>query len=165
MSGKTQNRRWFLAKVTAAVLALPGVAYVVARVAKRREDSAFADAGPVADLPPGKWLLVPIELVQRNSLWTTRTNRSVLVRRSPDRPEEVKVLSPICPHLGCTIVCYPKSTHFTCPCHGGSFDLDGRLVSGPPRRDMDFLDGEIREGRLWVRWRHFTPGTRERQPA
>jgi cytochrome b6-f complex iron-sulfur subunit len=40
-------------------------------------------------------------------------------------------LSLICTHEGC-IVSYVPSSGFLCPCHRGSFDMNGNVTGGPP---------------------------------
>lgn len=42
-----------------------------------------------------------------------------------------KALSLICTHNGCTVR-YLGSTGFACPCHGGTFDINGNVTGGPP---------------------------------
>ncbi len=45
-------------------------------------------------------------------------------------------LSLTCTHQGCTV--QPAANgEFHCPCHGAVYDAQGRVVSGPARRDLD----------------------------
>jgi len=37
-----------------------------------------------------------------------------------------------CTHQGCTVGYSSSSAKITCPCHGGVFDLNGNVLSGPP---------------------------------
>jgi len=41
-----------------------------------------------------------------------------------------------CPHLGCTLQYAEASGQFRCPCHGSVFDLSGRWLSGPAKKDL-----------------------------
>ena len=41
-------------------------------------------------------------------------------------------LSAACTHNGCTVTYSGTSSHFVCPCHGGTYDTGGNVVSGPP---------------------------------
>ncbi|MBI5507276.1 MAG: Rieske (2Fe-2S) protein [Deltaproteobacteria bacterium] len=64
-----------------------------------------------------------------------------------------------CPHLGCTV--RRTTTGFRCPCHGARFDPEGRVVSGPARRALDWFAVETGpDGQLWVdRSRATEPGS------
>ena len=46
--------------------------------------------------------------------------------------EGFRVLSNICPHLGCRVHWEADARRFLCPCHMGVFDAEGTAVSGPP---------------------------------
>lgn len=67
----------------------------------------------------------------------------------------LRVLSTVCPHLGCAIAWREEQRQFVCPCHVGIFAANGSLVSGPPPRGMDELESRIEAGRLEVRYRYF----------
>jgi cytochrome b6-f complex iron-sulfur subunit len=45
-------------------------------------------------------------------------------------------LSRVCTHLGCLVKYHPEKQIFICPCHGGTFDLEGNVISGPPPRPL-----------------------------
>jgi glycine/D-amino acid oxidase-like deaminating enzyme/nitrite reductase/ring-hydroxylating ferredoxin subunit len=51
----------------------------------------------------------------------------------------IKALNPICTHAGCVVNFNPVEQSWDCPCHGGRFDLDGRVISGPPQKDLEVL--------------------------
>ena len=38
----------------------------------------------------------------------------------------------LCPHYGCRVAWDAAKRQYRCPCHEGTFDEDGRPVSGPP---------------------------------
>lgn len=46
----------------------------------------------------------------------------------------VYALNLICTHLGCTINVTP--TELICPCHGSSFDRQGRVLKGPADKPL-----------------------------
>jgi menaquinol-cytochrome c reductase iron-sulfur subunit len=49
---------------------------------------------------------------------------------------EVAVFDPHCTHLGCPLAWSSGAGSFVCPCHGGSFNAAGEVLSGPPPRSM-----------------------------
>jgi glycine/D-amino acid oxidase-like deaminating enzyme/nitrite reductase/ring-hydroxylating ferredoxin subunit len=55
--------------------------------------------------------------------------KKVAVYRAADGT--VKRLSPVCPHLGCTVAWNGAEQTWDCPCHGSRFTGAGELMSGP----------------------------------
>ncbi len=50
--------------------------------------------------------------------------------------EKVCAFSAKCTHEGCTVTYLPGQSVIWCPCHDGRFDLNGRVLSGPPPRPL-----------------------------
>ena len=50
---------------------------------------------------------------------------------------ELRALDAKCTHEGCTVQYVPGDSLIWCACHNGKFDLDGRVLSGPPPRPLD----------------------------
>ena len=46
---------------------------------------------------------------------------------------EIRALSSVCTHMGCTLHYRPDWQDLRCPCHGASFDLSGQLANGRDR--------------------------------
>jgi cytochrome b6-f complex iron-sulfur subunit len=44
--------------------------------------------------------------------------------------------SRVCTHLGCLVKYHRERQEFICPCHAGTFDLDGNVLSGPPPKPL-----------------------------
>ncbi len=56
-----------------------------------------------------------------------------------------------CTHLGCRFNFDPLSRTFRCPCHGSVFDLRGKRLKGPAKRDLEKLPlAEKRNGDIQV---------------
>ena len=47
--------------------------------------------------------------------------------------------SAICTHLGCIIRWLPDKGEFLCPCHGGRFAADGKVLGGPPPKPLQTI--------------------------
>lgn len=79
-------------------------------------------------------------------------------------PQQLSVLSAVCPHLGCFIDFTGKQ--FLCPCHDSGFEPSGkRLSGGKAKRDMDALAWEIVDGRVRITWARFAQDTAEKIPT
>lgn len=56
-----------------------------------------------------------------------------------------------CTHLSCAVVPDPSSGKFHCPCHNGWFDIrTGSPLAGPPRRPLERILLEMRDGNLYA---------------
>jgi nitrite reductase/ring-hydroxylating ferredoxin subunit len=42
-----------------------------------------------------------------------------------------------CAHLGCPVRFVEAAGNFICPCHGGVYDFEGKVIGGPPVRPLD----------------------------
>lgn len=112
---------------------------------------AWVSAGQLDDFDVGEPRLV---LLQRDVTdgWVSGPQEvaAYVVRET----EEAVVAFDIhCTHLGCPLAFSSGSATFLCPCHGGSFDVQGDVLSGPPPRPMiqyetRVVDGEVQVGRL-----------------
>jgi cytochrome b6-f complex iron-sulfur subunit len=49
---------------------------------------------------------------------------------------ELRAFSAICTHLGCIVQWMKDEGIFLCPCHGGKFDPNGNVISGPPPKPL-----------------------------
>jgi glycine/D-amino acid oxidase-like deaminating enzyme/nitrite reductase/ring-hydroxylating ferredoxin subunit len=54
-----------------------------------------------------------------------------------DSKGKVIALSPVCTHAGCIVNFNSAERSWDCPCHGGRFDTSGRVLSGPPQKDLE----------------------------
>jgi Rieske Fe-S protein len=87
-------------------------------------------AGKVDDLKPNSGKIVKFG------------NKPALLVRTTDT--EWKAFSAICTHLNCTVQYQDSSRQIWCACHNGTYDLHGRVVSGPPPRPLDVLAVRVR---------------------
>jgi Rieske Fe-S protein len=62
-------------------------------------------------------------------------SRPVLLIRVSDG--EWRAFSALCTHLDCTVQYQPQRRQIWCACHNGLYDLNGRVVSGPPPRPLE----------------------------
>lgn len=46
-------------------------------------------------------------------------------------------LSAVCTHLGCIVKWINDKDEFLCPCHGGRFSNEGKVLGGPPPKPLE----------------------------
>lgn len=58
------------------------------------------------------------------------------------------VLSPICTHQGCTVDI--QGPRLVCPCHGSTYDREGRVLRGPAPRALTRAGVQLSDGVLII---------------
>lgn len=58
---------------------------------------------------------------------------SIVINR---RDKGFIAFSKVCTHLGCLVVYDEGKKLMLCPCHAGTFDLEGNVISGPPPKPL-----------------------------
>ena len=56
-----------------------------------------------------------------------------------DKEGIITALNPVCTHAGCIVNFNDKEKSWDCPCHGGRFDLEGKVLCGPPRENLQHI--------------------------
>jgi cytochrome b6-f complex iron-sulfur subunit len=91
--------------------------------------------GAPSDFAPG----VDERFKQSHQIWVVRA------------PGKLFALYAKCTHLGCTPNWMAAENKFQCPCHGSSYDMEGRNFEGPAPRPMDRAQVELdAEGQIVV---------------
>jgi len=55
-----------------------------------------------------------------------------------------KAFEGVCTHLNCTVQYQESTRQIWCACHNGFYDLNGKVVSGPPPRPLEEYAVHIR---------------------
>ncbi len=63
---------------------------------------------------------------------------------------ELFALSPVCTHLGCLVSWHRPKGRFLCPCHGGQYDMEGKVVKGPPPAPLNRLPMKVEGGKVYI---------------
>ncbi len=150
--------------LVSATLAIPLVRFVTFPLRVREDETSWSDVGKIDEFVS---LAEPVARtidVQRTDGWRSSTAQDG-VYVVPVGSGKLKVLSSVCPHLGCAVRWIDKKDRFICPCHGGTFTRTGAYVSGPPLRAMDELESKIENGVLKVRLQHFRQLAATKEPV
>ena len=72
---------------------------------------------------------------------------ALLLVRTPDG---VNALSAICTHLGCIVEWDSAKREILCPCHAGTFDQKGNVLSGPPPKALPGYQVDVINDKVYV---------------
>ncbi|MBA3914110.1 MAG: ubiquinol-cytochrome c reductase iron-sulfur subunit [Acidobacteriales bacterium] len=137
------------------ILVVPVLRYVLYPIHANAKGREWSEVGDVSEFAGSNPVRKTITFTQRDGWREVVSSQSVYVSRGGDG--QLKVISAICPHLGCSVSWQANTDKFVCPCHGGVFKSDGENVSGPPPRAMDALTTQVKGGKLQVYFRYFRP--------
>jgi Rieske Fe-S protein len=140
----------------AGALGAPLVRFVLAPLAGRASRARVRlDLGPASAFDAtreGK--AGPHEVILDRALedayMTRRVKERVLIVRDAGAPSGLAALSPTCSHLGCGVAWSAERNAFLCPCHGGVYAADGKVLGGPPPRPLGRLPLVVEGGRVRV---------------
>jgi menaquinol-cytochrome c reductase iron-sulfur subunit len=157
-----------LGGVITAVVALPIVGFGVLP-AFRDQVSFVVDLGPTDNFPEGDWIEVQYlydPAVGEVSRQTSFVRYNGMFEERPS----YTLISNRCVHLGCPVQASgPREddqrkevqvndlrvtqtpllpANFSCPCHGGAYDIEGNRTAGPPVRALDRFKFDIVDGHL-----------------
>jgi menaquinol-cytochrome c reductase iron-sulfur subunit len=137
-----------------ALLSVPLIRFALFPLIRRTTE---LKSSPVGEIGEYSFLTEPVRRTIQIELidgWRKATSEKV-VYVTKDNQGQLRVLTSICPHLGCTVPWNKGKKQFVCPCHGGTFAADGTRVSGPSLRGMDALETSVQDGQLLVRFQYF----------
>lgn len=137
---------WAAVALVTALIATPVLGYLVGPLFRRRPRGDIR-LGEVDGLPLDRPERVDFVVRERDGWVVVGGRRSAWVVR---RADGIQVFDPRCTHLGCAYHWDESHDQFICPCHGGVYDVDGRVVSGPPPRALDTYPTRVEAGVLYI---------------
>lgn len=75
-------------------------------------------------------------------------NTPAIIINVPDKG--YVAVSRVCTHLGCLVQYDKKGKRLICPCHAGEFDLEGKVLSGPPPKPLETIPLKVEGGNLLI---------------
>jgi Rieske Fe-S protein len=139
MKAMQPDRRSALAKLVMGGVALIGAGFtgligLVATPRARATERRWRRAVSMSDLPKDQPIAAVLVEPHADGWYETRKQTVIFIDRDGDG---YRALSAVCQHLGCRVKWEDSSRQFRCPCHGGVYDRDGRVVSGPPPAPLE----------------------------
>jgi Rieske Fe-S protein len=98
-------------------------------------------AGTTAELKPNEPVARILSLSRVDGWYRERARETVFLVW--DGADTVRAMSATCTHLGCQVQWDGEGKAFKCPCHGGVFAADGKVMAGPPPRPLDRIEARI----------------------
>lgn len=86
-------------------------------------------AGMNAELPPNSSKIIKFG------------RKPVILIKTEDN--QLKALSASCTHLDCIVQYKQDTKQIWCACHNGTYDLNGRNISGPPPKPLEEYDVKV----------------------
>jgi cytochrome b6-f complex iron-sulfur subunit len=133
---ETLERRGVLAWMVRGFLSLwglgagvLGIAFLRAPESRRRASEGQVRCGSFSSLAVGE------------ARFVRHRTEPIFVLRATET--QVLALPAVCTHLHCILKWDAKTATFLCPCHAGSFDRNGNVISGPPTRPLVPYRAEI----------------------
>ena len=133
-------------------VALPVVGMSVAPILETPEET-WEKVGDKGEFSPDVYR--PVVTTIRSGIGEAGKT-TVYVRQGTEEldedPNEYIAVSTRCAHLGCPVRFVRAAGIFSCPCHGGAYDFEGKVIGGPPVRPLDRFqtrvadDGQVEVG-------------------
>ncbi len=127
------SRRTVLARLLGGTLVMPTLGSLACR------------GGAVADRPTGPHVSLVLSRVPDEGRVEIDVDGNPIEVRRSGRTLEARSL--LCPHMGCRVAWVDVEQRYHCPCHGGRFDREGRVLAGAPTRSLHsapvYLDGDV----------------------
>lgn len=150
------------------VVTVPALGFAVlpAFVGQEYED---IDLGPLENFPAGQFVIAKFRSKQDEPEDVSRRTAYIRNNGMTQKGEpSFTIISNRCVHLGCPVqpqglveeakkvdtesgtveLAGVDPSGFSCPCHGGAYNIEGDRTQGPPVRALDRYAYSIREGRL-----------------
>jgi menaquinol-cytochrome c reductase iron-sulfur subunit len=166
VEGETVTRRRFMegtalaaGGIASAAFGLPALGFALGPIFEDSTKELWQDVGPEADFDEQTYVQRVINIAPqigeagKTTIYVRKAGEADV---SPsDREQHIEPLpfvaiSTRCAHLGCPVRYIQASKRFVCPCHGGVYDVQGKVDGGPPVRPLDRFYTRVRGGRVEV---------------
>jgi Rieske Fe-S protein len=126
-----------LGGVAGLAVLLPTVGFALAPLFEEQGD-VWEGVGPFSEFDTETYKSVVITPVP--GIGEAGKTTAYVRRGRPDLEENENgfvAISTRCAHLGCPVRYVEAAGNFICPCHGGVYDFEGKVIGGPPVRPLD----------------------------
>jgi Rieske Fe-S protein len=138
--------------IASAAFLLPALGFALGPVLEDTSRENWQSVGPEDDFNEITYVPRVINIAPelgdpgKTTVYVRRFDPRRDSKRNEDQP--YVAVSTRCAHLGCPVRYIQASQKFVCPCHGGVYDFQGKVVGGPPVRPLDRFYTRVRSGRV-----------------
>jgi quinol---cytochrome c reductase iron-sulfur subunit, bacillus type len=153
--GETVTRRRFMTgvahtsgAVAASAFILPALGFSLGPIFEKAKQP-WQTVGTLDEFPDSTYVPKTFSIVEgigqagRSTVYIRKRNAK-LDTEPEDQYNQYIAISTRCMHLGCPVRFVDAAQRFICPCHGGVYDIVGRVDGGPPVRPLDRFYTRVR---------------------
>jgi len=140
-----------LGGLAGAIIVLPAIGFAAAPLFEE-EGNTWQAVGVPDDFTVDTYSAVVVNAVEGigEAGKTTAYVRKGTPGEEIDGEDGYVAISTRCVHLGCPVRYVGAAGNFICPCHGGVYDFEGKVIGGPPVRPLDRFQTRVRNGQVEV---------------
>jgi Rieske Fe-S protein len=92
-----------------------------------------------SEMKPGDWMI-----------FSFGTKPGLLICLEASGGPELRAFSATCTHLNCIVEYQPEENKIFCPCHNGSFDVNGNNIAGPPPKPLEQYSVRVQDDTITI---------------
>ncbi|MCK4977786.1 MAG: ubiquinol-cytochrome c reductase iron-sulfur subunit [Anaerolineales bacterium] len=139
-----------LGTIMGIIMGIPLIGYLVSPATKVQKKESWVPLGPLDGYPVGIPTLFSFTRSTVNGWEKTVISFGAYVMRYSESQDDVTVFSSWCTHLSCRVHWEEGEQVYVCPCHDGIFDVEGKVVAGPPPEPLWEYENKIEDGNLFI---------------
>jgi menaquinol-cytochrome c reductase iron-sulfur subunit len=136
-----------IAGLFALVLGVPLAGFFVSPALKKDEHD-WVEISDTPRLKDGEPARITYHYARKDGWKIAEASKTAFVVRQAGG--KLEAFSNRCTHLGCGVNWDAASRRFKCPCHGGAFDLSGKVLEGPPPEPLTRLLVKVEADRIFI---------------
>jgi menaquinol-cytochrome c reductase iron-sulfur subunit len=146
LTGDPGRRRFLTRVITTIHAAIAGTLGIILGGAVLspifgKQEENWLPAGTLTNLPEHDPLPVTLRVAREDGYNQVIERRSIFLVRTGE--SQVIAIDSTCTHLGCRVSWDSDEQLIKCPCHGGIYDREGTVKSGPPPKPLARLTTRV----------------------
>lgn len=128
-------------------LSIPLAGFFISPVLKKTAPG-WIEIADVPALTAGEPVGITYKYARQDGWEMSEIRKTAFVLKQADG--NIAAFSNRCTHLGCGVTWDPAARQFKCPCHGGVFDAQGKVLEGPPPKPLAQLAVKVEANKIFI---------------